>query len=96
MAFADRDLAEKLLLVARFKNQAMAISALADDIQSDLSLITNRVWGVMTDAELADLGLTSARLTAYVAFLTQFSRLMNNQAVTTINGRAASDGIRNV
>lgn len=96
MAFADRDLAEKLLLVARFKNQAMAISALADDIQSDLSLITNRVWGAMTDAELADLGLTSARLTAYVAFLTQFSRLMNNQAVTTINGRAASDGIRNV
>jgi hypothetical protein len=96
MAFAEQDLAEKLLLVAHFKNQAMQISALADDIQSDLALITNRTWGVMTDAELADLGLTSARLTAYAAFLTQFTRLMGNQSVTTTNGRAASDGIRNV
>ena len=74
----------------------MAISELADNVQSDLALITNRTWGVMTDAELADLGITSARLTAYVALLTQFSRLMSNQAVTTTNGRAASDGIRNV
>ena len=96
MAFAEKDLAEKLLLVARFKNQAMAISELDDKVQSDLALITNRAWGVMTDAELADLGITSARLTAYVALLTQFSRLMSNQAVTTTNGRAASDGIRNV
>jgi len=96
MAFAEKDLAEKLLLVARFKNQAMAISELDDKVQSDLALITNRTWGVMTDAELADLGITSARLTAYVALLTQFSRLMSNQAVTTTNGRAASDGIRNV
>ena len=96
MAFADKDLAEKLLLVARFKNQAMQISALADDISSDLLLITNRAWGTMTDAELADLGITSARLTAYVAFLTQFTRLMSNQAVITTNGRAAADGIRNV
>ena len=96
MAFADKDLAEKLLLVARFKNQAMAISELDDNVSADLKLITNRLWGTMTDAELADLGITSARLTAYVAFLTQFSRLMSNQAVTTTNGRAASDGIRNV
>jgi len=96
MAFAEKDLAEKLLLVARFKIQAMAISELDDKVQSDLALITNRTWGVMTDAELADLGITSARLTAYVALLTQFSRLMSNQAVTTTNGRAASDGIRNV
>jgi hypothetical protein len=96
MAFADKDLAEKLLLVARFKNQAMGISTLIDDISSDLQLIANRSWGVMTDAELADLGITSAKLTAYVAFLTQFNRLMTNQTVTTTNGRAAADGIRNV
>ena len=96
MAFADRDLAEKLLLVSRFKNQAMAISELDDNIAADLKLITNRAWGVMTDAELSDLGITSARLTAYVTLMTQFTRLMSNQAVTTINGRAASDGIRNV
>jgi hypothetical protein len=96
MAFAETDLAEKLLLVARFKNQAKDISELADNVQSDLALITNRAWGVMTDAELADLGITSVRLTAYVAFLTQFSRLMGNLAVTITNGRAASDGIRNV
>jgi hypothetical protein len=96
MAFADKDLAEKLLLVARFKNQSKDVAELADDVSSDLQLITNRNWGSMTDAELADLGLTSARLTAYVNFLTQFSRLMSNQSVTTINGRAAVDGVRNV
>jgi len=96
MAFADKDLAEKLLLVSRFKNQAMGIASLADDIASDLQLITNRAWSSMTDQELSDLGLTSARLTAYVAFMTQFSRLMTNQAVTTTNGRAAVDGVRNV
>lgn len=96
MAFAEKDLAEKLLLVSRFKNQSMAIASLADDIASDLQLITNRAWGTMADVELADLGLTSARLTAYVAFLTQFGRLMTNQSVTTLNGRAAVDGIRNV
>ena len=96
MTFATSDLAEKLLLVAHFKNQSKALADLTDDAASDLALITNRAWGTMTDAELADLGITSARLTAYVAFLTQFGRLMNNQAVTTTNGRAAVDGIRNV
>jgi hypothetical protein len=96
MEFAEKDLAEKLLLVNRFKNQAMAIAELADDVASDLQLIANRNWGSMTDAELAELGITSARLTAYVNFLTQFGRLMTNQSVTTTNGRTAVDGIRNV
>ena len=96
MAFADKDLAEKLLLVSRFKNQSTQIALLADTVASDLQLINNRSWSTMTDAELADLGITSAKLTAYVVFLQQFSKLMTNQAVTTTNGRAAVDGVRNV
>lgn len=96
MAFADKDLAEKLLLVSRFKNEGMEFYKLADTVAAELALITTRGWSTMTDAELAELGLTSARLNAYVAFLTQFSKLMSNQAVTTINGRAAVDGIRNI
>ena len=96
MAFADKDLAEKLLLVSKFKNVAKAIADLDDDLVSDLKLITNRNWGAMTDAELADLGITTARLTAYVALMTQFTRLMAGQTVTTTQGRAAVDGIRNV
>jgi hypothetical protein len=94
--FQEADLAQKLLLVAQFKNRAMAFAEMADDCAADLSLITARGWGTMTDAELADLGITAARLNAYVAFITQFNRLMNNQAVTTTNGRAAVDGIRNL
>ena len=96
MAFADKDLAEKLLLVSKFKNVAKALADLDDDLVSDLKLITNRSWGAMTDAELADLGITTARLTAYVALMTQFTRLMAGQTVTTTQGRAAVDGIRNV
>ena len=96
MAFADKDLAEKLLLVSKFKNVAKAIADLDDDLVSDLKLITNRNWGAMTDAELADLGITTARLTAYVALMTQFTRLMAGQTVTTTQGRAAVDGVRNV
>ena len=96
MAFADKDLAEKLLLVSKFKNVAKALADLDDDLVSDLKLITNRNWGAMTDAELADLGITTARLTAYVALMTQFTRLMAGQTVTTTQGRAAVDGIRNV
>ena len=96
MAFADKDLAEKLLLVSKFKNVAKALADLDDDLVSDLKLITNRNWGAMTDAELADLGITTARLTAYVALMTQFTRLMAGQAVTTTQGRAAVEGIRNV
>ena len=94
--FAEADLAEKLLLVAKFKNVAMALADMDDECSSALKLITNRGWGTMTDAELADLGITTAKLTAYVAFITQFGRLMTNQAVTTTNGRAAVDGIRNI
>jgi hypothetical protein len=96
MAFADKDLAEKLLVVAKWKNVSKALAAMDDDIASDLKLITNRAWTTMTDQELAELGITSARLTAYVALMTQFNRLMANQAVTTTNGRAAIDGVRNV
>jgi hypothetical protein len=96
MAFADRDLAEKLLVVAKWKNVSKALADLDDDVAGDLKLVTNRAWSVMTDAELADLGITAARLTAYVALMTQFTKLMAGQAVTTTNGRAAVDGIRNV
>jgi hypothetical protein len=94
--FSEADLAEKLLLVRQFKNVAKAFADLDDDCQSALALITNRAWTSMSDAELADLGLTSARLNAYVGFITQFTRLMANQTVTTTNGRAAADGIRNI
>ena len=96
MAFAEQDLAEKLLVVAKWKNVSKALADLDDDLASDLKLVTNRAWGTMTDAELANLGITAARLTAYVAFMTQFTRLMAGQAVTTTNGRVAVDGIRNV
>src|SRR3990172_213309 len=94
--FQEADLAEKLLLVAQFKNIAKDFAALDNDCASALKLITTRNGGTMTDAELANLGITSARLNTYVAFITQFTRLMANQAVTTTNGRAAVDGIRNL
>lgn len=98
--FQESDLAQKLLLVAQFKNRAKEFAELADNCAADLSLITTRAWGVMTDAELADLGLTPARLTAYVAFITQFNKLMTltsqNLALTATSGRAAVDGIRNL
>jgi hypothetical protein len=96
MTFQEADLKEKLLLVDNFKNVAKAMADLDDDCAAALKLITNRSWGTMTDAELADKGLTTARLNAYVVFITQFNRLMSNQSVTTTNGRAAVDGIRNV
>ena len=94
--FAEADLAEKLLLVAKFKNVAMALADMDDECSSALKLIANRGWSSITDAELADLGITAAKLNAYVAFITQFTRLMGNLAVTTTNGRAAVDGIRNI
>jgi hypothetical protein len=94
--FAEQDLAEKLLLVAQFKNLSKEFAALDDTCVSALKLITNRAWGTIPDAELAGMGLTSARLVAYVGFMTQFTNLMKNSAVTTTNGRAAVDGIRNV
>jgi len=96
MAFTDKDLAEKLLVVAKWKNVSKTLADLDDDLTGDLKLVTNRGWSTMTDAELAELGITSARLTAYVTLMTQFTRLMAGQAVTTTNGRAAADGIRNV
>ena len=96
MTFQEKDLAEKLLLVAQFKNRAMEFAKLADACESDLALISARGWSGMTDAELADLAITAARLNAYVTLVTQFNRLMNNQTVTQTNGRVAVDGIRNL
>lgn len=94
--FQEADLAEKLLLVAQFKNVSKQFADLDDACQSALALIANRAWTSMSDTELADMGLTTARLNAYITFITQFTRLMANQSVTTTNGRAAVDGIRNI
>jgi len=94
--FQESDLREKLLLVAKMKNHALALADITDDCASVLQLITNRGWTSITDADVADMGLTAAKINAYVAFITQFARLMSNQAVTTTNGRAAVDGIRNL
>jgi hypothetical protein len=96
MAFQDKDLAEKLLLVAQFKNRALEFARLADACENDIALITARGWGEMSDEELGDLAITSARLLAYVAFIVEFTKLMSNQAVTTTAGRVAVDGIRNL
>jgi len=100
ITFDEANLAQKLLLIDIMKNHAKAFAELADDCQAISQLITNRGWSSITDADVAHLGLTAAKVDAYVKFIAQVNKLMTltstNLALTTTSGRAAVDGIRNL
>jgi len=100
LTFEEANLAEKLLLIGIMKNHGKLWAELADDCDAISKLITTRGWTSITDADVAHLGLTAARITAYVLFIAQVNKLMTatntTLTLTATSGRAAVDGIRNL
>lgn len=91
------DLDNKIYAIQKMQNIAKQMAELADDSSAMQSLISARGWtttGAPTDAELEQLGIKSAQVTAFVGLLAQYNRLMAGQAVTTIQGRTIADAIK--
>lgn len=93
------DLQNKLLAIQQMQNIAKQMTDLADEAAAMQSLIVARGWnttGAPTDAELTELGIKSAQVTAFVGLLAQYNKLMAGTAVTTTQGRTIADAIKSL
>ena len=90
------DIDNKKQAVATMQNIASQMSTLADQTSAMNLLFTARGWTSITDADVADKGITAAQVLAFVGLMTQYNRLMAGQAVTTTQGRTIADAIRSL
>lgn len=88
------DIDNMKIAIGTLQNIAKTMSELADQTNAMQLLIASRGWSNVTDADVADKGITAAEVLLFVGLMNQYNRLMAGQTVTTTQGRTIADAIK--
>jgi hypothetical protein len=91
---SDADLVKKKAYIDILMNVATLFAELDTASLSEGKYITNKRWSTITDADVEQYGVTAADVGNFVTLMTQFTRLMTNQATTPLEGRKFADMMR--
>jgi hypothetical protein len=83
-------MSKKTEFAHRAVDMASAMAHLADSLETMEKIYAAREYGtvgVMTDADLAELGITVADFNAILGVIVRFGQFINGQAVTATNNR---------
>lgn len=92
----EADLVKKKQYIAVLMNIATLFAELDITSTSEGKYIVNKKWitNAITDADVEEYGITAADVTNFFSLMTQFTNLMSNKPVTTMQGRTFADMLR--
>jgi hypothetical protein len=93
---SDADLVKKKAYIAILMNVATLFAELDIISTSEGKYVINKKWvsSPITDADVAEYGVTALDVSNFFTLMTQFTRLMTNQTTTPLEGRKFSDMLR--